>query len=318
METLQTILPLIRQFDWFASWDVRKGYFNIAIHPQFQCFFCFDFEGRRYQFKALVMGLSVAPLFFMKLMSVLVSLARSWGIRVSVYLDDSLTRGLSFDETLCDHECFGTLLQLAGFLLHPVKSVAVPVQRIEHLGFVIDSRSMELEVPAEKELNIRKCVKVALSSDLYQRKRITVRKMARVIGLLVSILPASRYGRLHYRALERAKIQALNGSRDFSKKCRWPRSCVNDLKWWKNSPCGWKTSFLSPCPTVTLITDASLQGWGAIWEDVEFFGPWESDDEQRIDELELLAVLFAIQIWHVPQESDVTIQLWCDKIRCWL
>jgi hypothetical protein len=312
METFQMILPLIRRFDWFASWDVRKGYFNIALHPAVQRFFCFDFEGRRYQFKSLVMGLSVAPLFFTKLMSVLVSLARSWGIRVSVYLDDSLTRGPSFEDTLRDHECFGTLLQLAGFLLHRVKSVAIPVQRIEHLGFIIDSRSMELEVPEDKEKNIRKCVKTALN-DLFQRKRITVRKMARVIGLLVLILPASKYGRLHYRSLERAKIQALKGSRDFNRKCRWPRSCVSDLKWWKNSSSGWKASFLSPCPTVTLITDASLQGWGAIWENEEFFGPWESDDEQRIDELELLAVLFAIQIWPVPQESDVTIQLWCDN-----
>ncbi len=29
METLQSILPLIRRFDWFGSWDLRKGYFNV-------------------------------------------------------------------------------------------------------------------------------------------------------------------------------------------------------------------------------------------------------------------------------------------------
>jgi hypothetical protein len=110
METLQVILPLIRRFNWFASWDVRKGYYNIALHPDIQRFFCFDFEGRRYQFRALVMGLSIAPLFFSKLMAVLVSLARSWGLCVSVYLDDSLTRGPSFETTLLDHQCFGNLL----------------------------------------------------------------------------------------------------------------------------------------------------------------------------------------------------------------
>jgi hypothetical protein len=70
---------------------------------------------------------------------------------------------------------------------------------------------------------------------------------------------------------------------------------------------------VSPTPSVTLITDASLQGWGAIWEEQEFFGPWESDSEERIDELELLAVLFAIQIWPIDEQSDVTIQLWCDN-----
>jgi hypothetical protein len=123
METLQAILPLIRRFDWFASWDVRKGYYNIALHPAVQRFFCFDFDGQRYQFKCLVMGLSIAPLFFTKLMNVLVSLAQSWGICVSIYLNDLLTRGPSYKEALADHECFGNLPQLAGFLLHEVKSV---------------------------------------------------------------------------------------------------------------------------------------------------------------------------------------------------
>lgn len=312
METLQVILPLIRKFDWFASWDLRKGYFNIALHPDVQRFFCFDFEGVRYMFKCLVMGLSVAPLFFTKLMNVLVSVARSWGIRVSIYLDDSLTRGPSFEETLRDHQCFGNLLQLAGFLLHDVKSVKVPVQRIEHLGFIIDSRTMELEVPVEKEKRIRECLRTAIR-DLFKRRKVTVRKMTRMIGLLVSVLPALLYGRLHYRLLERAKIEALRGTRDFNLKTRWPKKCLEDLKWWRDSSFGWKSSFASVIPTTTLITDASLQGWGVIWDGDEFYGPWESEDECLINELELLAVLFAIQIWPLEQQDHVTIQLWCDN-----
>jgi hypothetical protein len=156
METLQTILPLIRRFDWFGSWDLRKGYFNVAVHPDHHKFFCFEFDGIRYQFKCLVMGLSLAPLFFFtNIMPItLVQVARSWRIRVSVYLDDSLTRGPSFDAALRDRQCFGNLLQMAGFLLHRDKSVQVPVQRIERLGFIIDSRSMTLEVPEGKEQKI--------------------------------------------------------------------------------------------------------------------------------------------------------------------
>jgi hypothetical protein len=34
METLQSILPLIRRFDWFGSWDLRKGYFKVSVHPR--------------------------------------------------------------------------------------------------------------------------------------------------------------------------------------------------------------------------------------------------------------------------------------------
>ncbi len=61
------------------------------------------------------------------------------------------------------------------------------------------------------------------------------------------------------------------------------------------------------------ITDASLQGWGAIWNGQEIFGPWESETESRIDELELLAILFAVQCWPCSVESGATAQLWCDN-----
>ncbi len=312
METLQAILPLIRRFDWFGSWDLRKGYFNVAVHPDHQRFFCFDFEGQRYMFKCLVMGLSLAPLFFSRIMSVLVQVARSWGIRVSVYLDDSLTRGPSFHETLRDHQCFGNLLQLAGFLLHKNKSVQVPVQRIEHLGFILDSRSMMLEVPQAKETKIRLAVK-QLIRDFQTRKRVSIRRVARVIGLLVSIIPAVKYGKLHYRSLERAKIAALAGSGNFERRCRWPKWCLEDLKWWRDSPSGWACSFESRVPSVAVITDASLEGWGAICDESVIFGPWESDFEERIDELELLAILYAVQCWADDWECGSTVQLWCDN-----
>jgi hypothetical protein len=313
METLQLILPLIRRFDWFGSWDLRKGYFNIAVHPNFHRFFCFEFDGVRYQFKCLVMGLSIAPWCFSKLMAVLVQIARSWGIRVSVYLDDSLTRAPSFVTALADHQAFGTLLQWAGFLLHRVKSVSIPVQRIEHLGFIIDLRTMMLEVPIEKEKKIRLAVKV-LIRDILARKKVSIRRFARVIGLLVSVLPAMRYGKLHYRILEREKLKALGkNSRNFDKKCRWKKVCLDDLKWWHKSEFGWKCSFESLIPTSTLITDASLEGWGVIWDGHEFFGPWDSDFEDRIDELELLAILYAIQCWPADLPAGSVIQLWCDN-----
>jgi hypothetical protein len=312
MENLQAILPLIRRFDWFGSWDLRKGYFNVAIHPDHQRFFCFEFEGIRYQFRCLVMGLSLAPLFFTKIMSVLVQVARSWGIRVSVYLDDSLTRGPSFESTLRDHQCFGSLLQMAGFLLHREKSVQVLVQRIEHLGFIIDSRSMLLEVPTNKEKKVRDAVK-GLIRDIQTRKRISIRRVARVIGLLVAVLPASKFGKAHYRSLERAKIAALAGSINFERQCRWPKWCLEDLKWWRDSPSGWKCSFETRVPSITVITDASLEGWGAICGDQEIFGPWESEGEDRIDELELLTVLYAIQCWSEEWPTGSTVQLWCDN-----
>jgi hypothetical protein len=120
-------------------------------------------------------------------------------------------------------------------LLHREKSVQVPLQRIEHLGVFIDSRSMMLEVPPSKEQKVREAVK-SLILDIQTRGRVSIRRVACVIGLLVAVLPASKFGKAHYRSLERAKIAALAGSVNFERQCRWPKWCLEDLKWWRDSP----------------------------------------------------------------------------------
>jgi hypothetical protein len=62
-----------------------------------------------------------------------------------------------------------------------------------------------------------------------------------------------------------------------------------------------------------LITDASLEGWGVIWDGIELFGPWDSEFEERIDECELLAILYTVQCWPANVKNGETIHLWCDN-----
>jgi hypothetical protein len=311
METLAKVLPLIKRNDWFTSWDVRKGFFNIAIHPDFRRFFCFEFEGVRYQYNCLVMGLSIAPLFFSKLMAVLVQLARSWGIEISYYLDDTLLRAPDPNTSLSNTQDFGALLQLAGFLLHKSKSVQVPTQQIEYLGFVINSRSMTVALPTEKRQRLTKALRRNINTLKAQRFT-TIREVARLIGLLVSSTLATKYGKAHYRTLEEAKLKSLQQENfNFDAQFQWPQECLPDLQWWLQQLPKCRTSFLEPRPTTTVITDASLEGWGAIWEDQRVYGGWEKD-ESRIDELELHAVLVALQTFPIAQQHKVILAR-CDN-----
>ncbi len=311
METLAKVLPLIRKNDWFTSWDIRKGFFNIAIHPEFRRYFCFDFEGVRYEYTCLVMGLSIAPLFFFKLMAILVQLARVWGIQVSYYLDDTLIRAHDKASGYVDTQDFGSLLQLAGFLLHKRKSVQEPVQEIEYLGFIINSKTMTVALPVAKRQRITKAVQRAIKL-LRQQRPTTIREAAKVIGLLVSATLATRYGKAHYRSLEEAKLKALQLNKfNFNAPFVWPSDCLPDLQWWLRELRNCCTSFEEPVPTTTIITDASLEGWGAIWGERSVFGGWEKD-ESRIDELELQAVLIALQTFPVAEHHRVILAR-CDN-----
>jgi hypothetical protein len=208
METLAAVLPLFERGDWFTSWDLRKGFFNIYICPADQKYFCFEFEGVRYQFTCLVMGLSISPLYFSKLVGVLVLLARRWGIRVSFYMDDTLLRAPTFSEAYENHQLFGNLFQQAGFLLHRDKSVSEPTQCIKYLGFVIDSTTLTISLPPEKVARLKQAVKKALR-EIHSQRVSSIRIAAKTIGFILSSLPATTYGKAHYRNLEEAKLHAL-------------------------------------------------------------------------------------------------------------
>ncbi len=312
METLLKVLPLIRKNDWFGSWDVRKGYYNVAVHPDFQKFFCFDFEGKRYMFKALVMGISIAPFIFSKLMATIVKFARAAGIEVSFYLDDTLLRGPTYDIAWRDFRVFGQLLQLAGFLLHEDKSVSEPTQVIKYLGFFIDSRTMTISLPAEKEERLRSNLQLAIQ-DAQAGVPWEIRRAARLIGWLLAALPACRYGQGHFRSLENAKKWALvDHNHDYDAEAVvWNSQQQEDLQWWHSLPSPISRCFQEKPFTAKFTTDASLEGWGVVFGDQYRCGIWEDRDDP-IDELELTTVLIALQVLPVLQH-EANLQVFCDN-----
>jgi hypothetical protein len=187
LETLQLILPLIPRGAWFTSWDLVQGFYNVLVHASQRHFFCFDWRGERYQFRALPMGCAESPRIFSKVVRAVVYRARALGINVFSYLDDTLTFDLSFNVARQKSYQFADLLTEVGFLLHKDKSVREPTQRILFLGFIIDSVSMTLEIPHEKFLAIQELVREAL--DVVDTRAATsLRFLARVVGKLISVL----------------------------------------------------------------------------------------------------------------------------------
>ncbi len=312
METLLKVLPLIRKGDWFGSWDVRKGYYNIAVHPEFQKFFCFDFEGQRYMFKALVMGISIAPYIFSKLMGTIVKFARTAGIDVSFYLDDTLLRGPSWLIAWKNLRVFGQLLELAGFLLHRDKSVYEPTQVIKYLGFILDSRDMTIRLPPEKENKIRATVTQAIQ-DGERQQPWTIRRAAQLIGWLIAAIPACRYGQGHFRHLENTKKWALVDANDDydAPNVVWGKRQRETLQWWANLASPISRCFQLQAFTDEFTTDASLEGWGVVYHSSHYCGPWE-DQEDPIDELELNTILIALQLLPVLQ-NDAYLRVYCDN-----
>jgi hypothetical protein len=64
METTRLVAAAILQGDWAVSLDLRDAYLHVPVHPDYQHYLQFYFEGRVYQFKAMPFGLASAPLIF--------------------------------------------------------------------------------------------------------------------------------------------------------------------------------------------------------------------------------------------------------------
>ena len=53
------------------------------------------------------------------------------------------------------------MLDRLGVTIHPSKSALEPVQRIEYLASILDSRDMFISVPERKVVNIKACARLS-------------------------------------------------------------------------------------------------------------------------------------------------------------
>lgn len=295
LDTLHRVLACIKPGDWMTSHDLRKGYHNVALHPDHQRFFAFEWRGKFFVFQALPMGLREAPRLFTVIMKSLLTIPRAKGWRIFSYIDDTLLAASSRDEAEFQTAAMATLLTNAGFLLHEEKSVPVPTQQLPFLGFVIDSVQMKLILPDEKFAKMRRLVS-RLKSQVIQKMEVTIRKFAQVIGFLLSVIPAVPYGEIHFRELEFVKVEFLKRGLSWDSKVVIPDSILEDLTWWLSLRSPVSRSFSEKAASHKIFTDASTTGgWGAICQGHRVAGVWSEREDNRIDLLEIRAVALALE-----------------------
>ena len=84
-------------------------------------------QGRNYQFQALMFGLSLAPWVFTKVLALVIACLRRQGIKCFVYLDNILIVGFSpQDVEWSVRTALQTLMQV-GYIINLTKSDVTPV-----------------------------------------------------------------------------------------------------------------------------------------------------------------------------------------------
>ena len=291
MDTLKTVTQLITKNCYMASVDLKDAYYTVPIHQAFQKYLAFEWDNRTYVYRCLPNGLGPAPRLFTKLLKPPITHLHKAGYILSAYIDDIYLQGSTFEE--CVENIADTIITFdkLGFIIHPDKSEFIPKQSITFLGFILDSTSMTVRPNAEKKCKITDTCKALLAKNGG-----TIREVASAIGLIVSCFPGVAYGPLYYRELEANKVQALVTARgDFNKLTTLTPTASAELQWWVlNIHKGYKYISLPP-PSIVITTDASMTGWGAVWNETSIGGHWsESEGKHHINYLELLAIYNAI------------------------
>ena len=290
MQSIKDAMLLIRVGDYFVKIDLRKAYDCCRIHKNFRKFLQFFCNSVLYQFIGWPNGLCECPRLFTKLLKPILAILGRLGYRFVSYLDDML---------LCHQDPLRLRLQVSlvvqlftalGFVINTEKSIFVPTQVIEFLGFTLDSTNMTISLPTLKQEKI-----VKRCSALRQSITLTKRELASIIGLLNSASLAVTPGTLFLRGLQTLLISVPN--LDWDCKLSLSQEALKDLLWWSTEMVHWTSSvFPRPVPTLTLTTDSSDKGWGATLEHLSTKQQWKpSQLKLHINTKELLAIQLGLK-----------------------
>lgn len=309
LEDKMAAMRLISQDCYMATVDLKQAYHLISISAVHRKYLRFKFKGKLYEFCCVPFGLCTAPWLFTKLMKPLVTFLRKKGFLSVVYLDDFLLLGSDFQSCANNVlETCRTLINL-GFEVNIDKSSLLPKQTCTFLGFVFDSEHMQICIPQQKSQ------KLLLLLDVFLEKSVcTIRDFAKLLGSLVAVCPATKYGWLHTKSLERAKFVALLKSKgDYNAKMNIPPSVKTDLGWWKRKISSASVSLIRPPFIKEIFSDASRSGWGAVCSGQKTHGFWNiQEQELHINALELKAAFFALKCF-ASELSEASVMLRIDN-----
>ena len=118
------------------------------------------------------------------------------GIRLIIYLDDILILHQSKKELIQLIPMICQMSEALGLVVNQKKSILIPGQRMEYLGFLVDAANLQLIFPSEKLRKVQQ-----LAQHLHQQS-VSVRDLARFVGKVSASTRAIWQAPLHYRALQ--------------------------------------------------------------------------------------------------------------------
>ncbi len=294
MLTMRTIMSQVQEGDWFVTIDLKDAYFHIQVVHRHRRFLRFAFGGKAYQYKVLPFGLALAPRTFTKCMDAALAPLRLQGIRVLNYLDDWLILAHSRELVSRHRDIVLGHIHSLGLRMNAKKSVLLPSQRTVFLGVRLDSVQMQARLAPARIPVFTACL-----ARFKLDHHVSVGTCRRLLGLMAAASPVLPLGLLHMRPfLWWMKELRLHPTVPATRLVRVSRSCCRHLLMWRDPVflrSGVRMGAIHRRHMIT--TDASMTGWGAVFEGRPASGEWRKEEFLfwHINCLELRAVFLALK-----------------------
>ena len=310
MVTIETILHLLRQGDWFVVIDLQDAYFHISIHPQHQKYLRFYFQDTIFQFSALPFGLCTAPRTFTKCMAPVAAYLRLHNIAIYPYIDDWLIVADSPQQAIQNTQFVLHTLKCLGLRINKSKSRLRPSQVADYIGATINSLTARVSLPTARIKKLQKAIR-----RFRPHRTVSARHAQHLLGLMASTTATVQHARLKMRSLQAWFLTLFNPmTDDQEKRLRVTPELAQQLRWWVFPPHLLIGRPFRPLQlTIQVTTDASTTGWGAHCKSHRVHALWSTKEKRlHINHLEMWAVIKAFRAF-LPLLHGRAVQLVTDN-----
>jgi ribonuclease HI len=301
MEGPGTIRDLIQPGDWATSLDIQSAFNHIPVSRELQPYLAFQYGERTFTYQAMPFGIKHAPRVFTLLMRQAAAAIRErWGARMVTYMDDILLLFRTKEEAELQTQEIAGFLEELGLTLSPSKCEMEPKQRITFLGWQWDLQQVAVGMTTGR----RTATRAALEDwklRATNRIRSPVRELAALLGKLNFLRLQFPDASLHMKGLDELKMYAVR-TQGWAGECTPHPGLLGEIKWWTRKVSqNMQRRLQLPQQEVTITTDASPHGWGAVYQEsldedgTQAFGFWSKEQQQwSSNRKELMAVTKAL------------------------
>ena len=150
---------------------------------------------------------------------------------ISTCIDDMYLQGNTKTKCVSNIVTIIKKLRSLGFAIHAGKSNLTPTQKLDILGFTVDSVAIKVSLKETKKKDLSNLISKTIAKTF-----IKIRKLSQVIEKIVAALPGSMYGALYYRHIELNKQHGLKHTKgNYKGYVKITKQSLSEHTWWKET-----------------------------------------------------------------------------------